>query len=222
MERRDFLKLSALSGTALLLSDYLPQKLIASPGYPDMKKLTAVALDAAKSKGAQYADIRIARYRNQSINTREDRVLNVSDSESYGFGVRVLVDGTWGFASSNNVDKDEIAKVAAAAVEVARANKKLQKEPVQLAPVPAYTDKWETPMKKNPFDVPVKDKVDFLLSLNREALKVKGATFCNSSMFFAAEHKFYASTDGSFIEQEILREFPVASVTAVDKTTGKF
>lgn len=222
MERRDFLKLSALSGTALVLSDYLPHSAFAAASTPDLKTLTALALDTATMKGAQYADIRIGRYRNQSITTREDRVLNISDSESYGFGIRVLVDGTWGFASSSNVTKDEIAKVAAMAVAVAQANKKLQKVPVQLAPVSAYTDTWKTPMKKNPFDVPIKEKVDFLLALNREALKVKGTSFCNSSMFFAMEHKVFASTEGSYIEQEILREDPVASVTSVDKTTGRF
>jgi TldD protein len=222
MERRDFLKLSAISGTALLFPDVLTSKAQTPPPAADIKKLTAMALNTAKSKRAQYADIRIALYRNQSINTREDRVLNISDTESYGFGVRVLVDGTWGFASSNRVDEREVGNITLAAVAIAKANKRLQKEPVQLAPVPAYKDTWKTPMKKNPFDVPVKEKVEFLLALNQEALRVKGATFCNSSMFFASEHKFFASTDGSFIEQEIIRAYPVSSVTSVDRTSGKF
>jgi TldD protein len=222
MERRDFIKLSALSGTMLLLPEYLRTPASAQTGDPDIKRLTAVALNIARSKRAEYADIRIARYRNQSIFTREDRVLNLSDSESFGFGVRVLVDGTWGFASSNRVNEREIGNITLAAIAIAKANKRLQKEPVRLAPSRSYTDAWRTPMKRNPFDVPINDKVEFLLSLNQEALKVKGATFCSSSMSFISEHKFFASTEGSFIEQEILREYPVASVTSVDKTTGRF
>lgn len=222
MERRDFLKISALSGTALLLPDRLRANLPSPPPVADVKKLAAMALQTARSKHAQYADIRIGCYRNQSISTREDRVLNISDSESYGFGVRVLVDGTWGFASSNRVTEREVGNITLAAVAIAKANNRLQKEPVHLAPVPAYKDVWKTPMQKNPFDVPIKEKVEFLLSLNNEALKTKGVTYCSSSMFFVSEQKYFASSEGSFIEQEIVRVYPVASVTSIDKTRGKF
>lgn len=134
MERRDFLKLSALSGTALLFPDALKAKLPSPPPEAEIKRLTAMALQTARSKRAQYADIRIGRNRNQSISTREDRVLTISDSESYGFGIRVLVDGTWGFASSNRVTEREVGNSTLAAIAIAKANKRLQKEPVQLAP----------------------------------------------------------------------------------------
>lgn len=222
MERRDFLKISALSGTALLLSDALRAGIPSPPADADLKKLAAAALQTARSKRVQYADVRIARYRTQSIKTREDRVLRISDTESYGFGVRVLVDGTWGFASSNRVTEREVGNITLVAIAIAKANKRLQKEPVQLAPVEAYTDVWRTPMEKNPFEVPINEKVEFLLSLNREALKTRGVSYCHSSVFLASEHKYFASTEGSSIAQEIVRVHPVAVVTSIDKATGRF
>jgi len=228
MERRKFLRLSTLAGAGIILPvryGFPPRGATGAPGppgEPDPKLLTQIALETARSKGAQYADIRICRYRNQFISTREERVDNISDSENSGFGVRVLVDGTWGFAGSNSVSRQEIVRVAAEAVAVAKANKRIQREPVVLAPVPAYNDSWKSPMKKDPWDVPVKEKCEFLLSLNKEALGVKGASFCSSGIFTITEHKVFASTEGSFIEQEITRLNPFATVTAVDKATGRF
>ena len=97
------------------------------------KELADVALNAAKSKGATYADIRIGRYLNQFVATREKRVQGVANTESYGVGIRVIANGCWGFAATNNVTKDAIAKAAEQAVAVAKANAKIQGEPVQLA-----------------------------------------------------------------------------------------
>jgi len=187
-----------------------------------MRELTDVALNTAQMKGAHYADIRIGRYRNQNISTREDRIEDISDSESYGFGVRVLVDGTWGFAASHRVTKEEIAAVTARAVEIAKANRPGQKEPVQLAPVPKYTDHWQTPIVKDPFKIPIEKKVELLLKVNQEALKVKGAKYCRSFMNFLNEWKIFASTEGSSIEQNIYRSWPSFTVTAIDPTTGEF
>jgi len=148
-------------------------------------------------------------------------VTNISNNENFGFGVRVIVDGTWGFAASNVVTKEEVVKVAKAAVKIARANRGIQKEPVQLAAVPSYTETWNTPVKSNPFDVPVADKVALLLGLNEEAMKVKGVSFCSSFMQMANEHKYFASTVGSRIEQDLTRMYPSFTVTSVNKETGK-
>ena len=103
----------------------------------ELRDLADAALASAKKLGASYADIRINRYRNQFIFTRDRRVQNIVNTEDYGFGVRVIVDGTWGFASSSVVTKDEIARVAAQAVGIAKANRKINEEPVRLAPVAA-------------------------------------------------------------------------------------
>jgi TldD protein len=188
----------------------------------DNKALADEALNSAKSLGASYADIRINRYRNQSVSTREKRVQNVSDRENFGFGIRVLVNGTWGFAASNIVTKQEVIRVAGEAVLIAKANAVLQTEPVQLAKVASYRDSWKTPVQIDPFEIPISEKIDLLLELNAEALKVKGASFCSSSMAMAAEQKYFASTEGSYIDQHLIRMWPAFTVTAVDKETGKF
>lgn len=187
-----------------------------------MNELAEVALNAARSGGAEYADIRISRHREQRISAREERVQSVSDTESYGFGVRVLVEGTWGFAASHEVTKDEIAAVVERAVAVARANRAAQRRPVELVPVEAAVDDWRTPVEKDPFEVPLAEKTDLLLAVNAAALAVDGAKFCTSSMHFQKEEKYFASTDGSSIDQTVIRTAPSFTVTATDPETGKF
>ena len=92
-----------------------------------MRDFLDTALNTATSNGASYADIRISRHKNQSIRTRENRVDGISNSESYGFGVRVLVDGTWGFAASHRLTKSNVAKITRRALEIAQANKVAQR-----------------------------------------------------------------------------------------------
>lgn len=223
MKRREFLKTTTAAGTFLLLPRFGPKD---SPAFrfsdPDFPALAEVALETAKSLKATYADIRIARYKTQSVSTREKRVTNVSGSESYGFGVRVIVNGTWGFAASRDVTKSEIRSVTRKAVAIAKANARLQKEPVKLADVRPMIATWNTPIRKNPFDVPLGEKIEFLLAINEEALRVKGVSFCNSSMSFVNEHKYFASSDGSFIEQNLHRCNPSFTVTSVDREKGLF
>jgi TldD protein len=181
----------------------------------DAWKLAERALDAALRLGATYADIRINRHRSNVVATREERVLHISDNESFGFGVRVIVDGSWGFASSARVDIAEIDRVVTDAATIARAVAALRTTPVVLAPTASYTDQWRTPIEIDPFSVPIEEKVDLLLAVNREALRAPGARFCRSHLFSASEHKLFASTEGSRIEQEIVRIWPSFDVTAV-------
>ncbi len=196
--------------------------LLAAQSSTELRDLADAALASAKKVGASYADIRINRYNVQFIFTRDRRVQNIVNTEDYGFGVRVIVDGTWGFASSSVVSKDEIARVTAQAAGIAKANRKINEEPVQLAPVQAYNTVWNTPVKKNPFEMPLQPKLDLLLQIHEEALKVPGASFVSAFMQFVNEHKYFASTDGSHIEQSLIRSYPSFSVTAVDKASGKF
>lgn len=186
------------------------------------KQLADVALNAARAKGATYADVRIGRYLNQFVSARENRVQGIANTESYGVGIRVLADGCWGFAASNSMTPDEIAKTAEKAVAVARANAKIQGEPVQLAPQQGYGEvSWKAPIEKNAFAVPVKEKVDLLLAANAIALK-NGASFVNSAIFAVNEQKYFASTDGSYIDQDIHRIYPTFNVTRIDRASGKF
>jgi TldD protein len=223
MKRRDFLKATAATGTLMFVPTLATTKSrLVHPVNPDIAELATVALETARSLKATYADIRIARYRTEAIATRERRVLNVSSNESYGFGVRTLVNGTWGFAASQQVTKEEIRAVTATAVKIAKANSKLQREPVRLAPVKSVTAFWRTPIRKDPFAVPLSEKIAFLLHINEEALKIRGVTFCNSSAAFVLESKLFASTEDSFIEQELYRLNPSFTVTSVDRERGSF
>ena len=131
------------------------------------KQLADVALNAAKAKGATYADVRISRYLNQYVTTREKKVQGIANTESFGVGIRVIANGCWGFAASDNVTKENIAKTADRAVAVAIANSKIQANTVQLAPQKGYGEvSWKTPIEKNAFEIPVKDKVDLLMQVN--------------------------------------------------------
>lgn len=186
------------------------------------KSLADVALNTAKSGGATYADVRIGRYLNQIVSTREKRVQGLANTESFGVGIRVIANGTWGFAATNVVTADGIKKATERALAVAKANSKFQKEPVKLAPVKGYGEvTWKTPIQKNAFEVPVSEKVELLLSANAAAQK-GGASFANSNLFQINEQKYFASTDGSYIDQDIHRIWPTFNVSAIDRASGKF
>ncbi|HZI86549.1 MAG TPA: TldD/PmbA family protein [Pyrinomonadaceae bacterium] len=188
----------------------------------DKNALADIALSTARKLGATYADIRINRYRNEQISTREKQVQNVSRSQNFGFGVRILFKGTWGFASSRDVSAEEVRRLTREAVDIARANSLYQRKRVVLAPASKVVDSWKSAFEKDPFEVSIDDKIQFLLKLNEQAMKTEGVSFVNSSMGFVNEQKFYASTDGSRIDQYIIRANPNFNVTAVNRSNGDF
>jgi len=186
------------------------------------KRMADVVLNTAKSKGASYADVRIGRYLNQYVITREDKVQNVVNTESYGMGIRVIANGSWGFAATSDMTTDGIAAATALAVQIAKENSRLLVKPVELAPQKGYGEvSWKTPIEVNAFEVPIKDKIDLLLSVNSAAMTA-GASYVDSAMFTVNEQKYFASTDGSYIDQDIHRLWPVFNVTKIDSKTGKF
>jgi TldD protein len=226
MDRRDFLRLTGLGvGTLMVPVIGGPRALFgAVTPIPsaDKKALADAALEAARKKGASYADVRIGRYLNQFVITREDKVQNLVNTESYGVGVRVLANGTWGFAATSTVTKDGVARAAEQAVAIAKANAKIQQEQVRLAPVKGAGEiSWRTPIEKNAFEVPIKEKVDLLMSVNAAAMAA-GAKFVNSALFLVNEQKYFASTDGSWIDQDVHRFWPTFTATGVDEASGKF
>ncbi|MEO6209554.1 MAG: TldD/PmbA family protein [Gemmatimonadaceae bacterium] len=219
--RREFLQLSSAAALSLAAYRLPPKYRLASPTSPPLsdpgfKELAMRALDAAKSAGAEYADVRISQNRNQAIQTREHRVQSLNDSETFGFGVRVLVKGAWGFAASRDLSPDEMVRVARQAVAQAQANRAALERPVVLAPVtPTANGTWRGPAEIDPFDVPIEEKVALLLDANAAALKVAGAKFVNSGMFFLREEKTLATSDGTYVVQTIFRSQPQMTVTAV-------
>lgn len=187
-----------------------------SVGDPTYRQLTQTALDAARSAGAAYADVRISARRAQTIFTRDARLEGVNDSDTFGFGVRALVNGAWGFAASNLLTTDEVARVARLAAAQARANATVQLHPVVLAPAtPTPNGEWRSPITVDPFTVPLADKVGLLLGANAAARRVKGARFVTSAMFFLREEKTLATSDGTFVVQTIYRSQPMMNITAV-------
>jgi TldD protein len=229
LRRRDFIFLTGVGAGAMMLpsldgfgKNIDVQQALEGVDVRIKKELADAGLNAAKSAGASYADVRIGRYLNQFVITRENRVLNVANTESYGIGIRVIANGCWGFAATNEVTKEGIAKTAQRAVAVAKANAKLGSAPVQLAPQKGYGEvSWKTPIEKNAFEVPIKEKVDLLLGANASAI-AGGANFVNSTIFAVNEQKYFASTDGSYIDQDIHRLFPSFTVTKIDSASNSF
>ena len=225
MQRRDFLALGGLTfaGLALPGTRVIAAEALLEPGDAAKKKrLADTALAAATAAGASYCDVRIGRYLRQSLITREDKVQNVVNTESSGIGVRVIAQGAWGFAATHDQTPDGVATAARQAVAIARANARIQGKPVQLAPLKGVGEvAWRTPIVKNAMAVPVKEKVDLLLGANATALAA-GASFAASRMFVINEQKYFASTDGSYIDQDVHRIWVPFTVTVVDKATGRF
>jgi TldD protein len=220
--RRGFLKRTKLAMGLVVLPSWVFELEAAEAAAVDKNSLADSALSTAKKLGATYADIRVNRTRLESVTTREQQVQNVSRSQSFGFGVRVLVKGAWGFAASGDVTPEEVHRITQQAVEVAQANSAYQRKPVQLVSTPKVVTSWKSSFEKDPFDVPVEDKVDFLLKLNEVAMATKGVSFVNSNLSFANEQKFLATSDGSRIEQYLIRSNPEFTVTAVDREKGDF
>jgi TldD protein len=227
MDRRDFLKYTSIGLGGLALPGLYgraiaAEDLLSNIDAATKKQLADVALNTAKSGGASYGDVRIGRYLNQFVITREDKVQGIVNRESTGVGIRVIARGAWGFAATNELTKDAVAKATAEAVAIARANARILASPVELAPVKGVGEvAWKTPILTNAMAVPIKDKVDLLLGVNADALNA-GADFVNSMLFLVNEQKYFASTDGSWIDQDVHRIWAPMSVTAIDKSTGKF
>src|SRR5919106_1588199 len=153
--RRDFIKTAGLAAGVVslpALPNWINQVQTADAAVAaavDKNALADIALSTARKLGVTYADIRINRYRNEQISTREKQVQNVSRSQNFGFGVRVLFKGTWGFASSREVTAAEIARVTRQVVDIARANSVYQRRRVTLERIPKVEATWRSSFEKD-------------------------------------------------------------------------
>ena len=168
-----------------------------------MRDLTDRALDTASARGAGYADVRTVRRLDESVSVKTGRVEGVASGESEGFGVRVIVDGAWGFASSHIMTVEEADRVAAEAVQIARASATALRHRTRLDDRPPAHGRYETPLTEDPFSIPIEAKIADLLAADKAAAAVKGVAFTESMYGAQREWKTFAATDGSLTEQVI-------------------
>jgi TldD protein len=224
LTRRHFLAAGSAAFAAQLFS--APKD--SSTPSADLEKLGAVALNESKKYKATYCDVRIVRLRDQRVGIRlsSDRsgktqaVPTVGEDASFAFGVRIIVNGAWGFASSPIVTPEEIARITGEAAIIAKANATIQPRPIELAPVPKYRDRWETPHEKDPFAVPMAEKLEILRRATAEVKKNPKVFGSTASFNVRSEDKYFASTEGSSIQQLILQIYGNVDATATDRALG--
>jgi TldD protein len=180
-----------------------------------MRELTDRALNLAQVQGVTYADIRIVSRETQGIAVKNGVVQQLELNSSQGFGVRVIADGAWGFASSHLLTPTEVDRVTALAVTIAKASALAKIADVDIGPPEVHVDTYRTPVEIDPFTIPLNDKVSLLLEADKEARSVVGVAVAESSLAFFRENKTFASTEGSFIEQEIVESGLGVVATAV-------
>lgn len=192
--------------------------MVQAPHKPtDRPTLAHLAIAEIQKLGCEYGEIRLCTYRHQRLWAQDLSLKRLSDNESSGFGVRVLWRGAWGFAASYRKTPEEIQRIVRLAVEIAQGSHLSQREPVRLVPVPAYQDRYETPIQIDPFTVPLTDKTEFLLDLTNKLLahQPQGIKKAYGYLSFTQEDKLFASTEGSLIEQKIYRSGGGMGCTAV-------
>jgi TldD protein len=189
--------------------------------HAERLRLADMALDLARRAGASHADLRICSYRSQDISAREGRLDNIQGGTSTGFGLRVLIDGAWGFAGSEIVDERAVREAVAAAGVNAAATRRLGAVGVELEALQAHRDDWVMPMRVDPLQIPDGEKIDLLLEVT-EAAKRAGASYCSAHLAIVREEKFFANSVGSRIRQTRTRVAPGFTVTAVNTSTGRF
>lgn len=180
-----------------------------------MKDLVLFAIDTATQKGATYADARVVRLRRQNIACEDQRVSQLVDGEDWGVGVRVIADGAWGFAGTSVLTREEVQRVAAEAVAIARSSASARRKPVQLAPEPVHHMSFRSACEIDPFSVPIDQKVGLLLQIHEALLKHEGIKKATSFMFFKREDRWFASTEGSLMDSVINTTATGYTATAV-------
>ena len=197
--------------------------MVQAPTQQTNQELAIFAVDLIRSLGCEYGDIRICHYRRQSLSARDRSLNRLADNVSSGFGVRVLLEGAWGFVASHLISPEEITRVVKLAVETSKGSRLTQQKPIKLAPVAAYQDQYTTPIQIDPFEVPIQKKAELLLNINEQFLSYgdQGIKKAYSFLSFGKENKIFASTVGSVIEQTIYRSFPGMGCTAIANGDAK-
>src|SRR5256886_8044671 len=179
-----------------------------------MKDLAEAALNGAQVKGASYADVRLDERVQQDVTVKNGQLAAVSDDASEGLGVRVLVDGAWGFAGSAGLVTSEAEEVATGGTRSTRASAGARPPPVALGPPVTSRGHYRTPVERDPFTVPLTEKVELLLRADQAMASAKGVSIREGSMEFIKQKKIFASTEGAYTEQELFESGAGIEATA--------
>ncbi|MGH2649966.1 MAG: TldD/PmbA family protein, partial [Actinomycetota bacterium] len=175
------------------------------------------AVEAARAAGAHYADARFVHEDSESITVRNQEMEGIDRATSEGVGVRVLVDGYWGFAATARPEGAEIARTAGLAVEIARAAARLPREPVKLTDIEPATGTWASPFQDDPFNVSLEEKVALLMEATRRMQEVDGLAFAEGGIDLYRVRTSFASSEGSAIEQTVLHSGAGLDATAISE-----
>ncbi len=166
-----------------------------------MKEIAEWALNIAALRGASYADARIVDERSRALATKNGKIGSASDAESLGIGIRVIADGAWGFAASDNLSREAVEATAAKAVAIAKASASVKQRDVQLAPEKPATAEWTSPHKTDPFTTSVEQNLELLLKIDSELRSVAGVTLAETNMNFRRDEQWFLSSEGANIHQ---------------------
>ena len=166
-----------------------------------MRDLAERALDAAQRSGVTYADVRVEEARERHITTKSGKPGTVATYDSMGIGIRVIADGCWGFAATDELSSKGLERAANLAVEIARSGALAKKRDVSLAPEQPYEAVWASPCQIDPFGVSVEENLQLLIAVDNALLATKGITLTESSFVCTRKRQFFASSIGSRIDQ---------------------
>ena len=166
-----------------------------------MKQIADWALNTATQRGATYCDLRVVDERHRLLATKNGAVGHASESESLGVGIRVIVNGSWGFAATEELTRDGVEAAAAQAVEIARASAGVKEHDVRLAPEKAAVVEWSSPCRIDPFSTSIAQNIDLLLRVDKELRAVEGVTLAETNLHFRRCEQWFYSSEGSDIHQ---------------------
>ncbi len=182
-----------------------------------MKNLIGNILDLARVKGVSYADIRVVQREFEEIEVKNGNVEALTHDEDFGFGIRLLYRGAWGFACSSKVTKGEMERALGKALKVAKASGSVQGKLISFPSAPPVTDRYRTPYSVDPFDVSIEEKLGLLLK-SEETLRKNGKVKISEAFMGSYKtEKTFASTEGSLIEQEVVECGAGIGATAIEE-----
>ncbi len=181
-----------------------------------MEDLCRIALEAAVEAGASYADARYVSERVERVGTKNGSVDQLTSEHSRGIGIRVIADGAWGFSASSRLDAEAIRQAACLAVRIARAGATTAKAPVELSPLEPAVARVPHGAKKDPFDVPLEERISLLMDCDRAMAAAADVRLRQGFLVALHEEKFFASTEGAAIYQDRIETGAGIEATATD------